>query len=116
MAWVALGREVQSTRGIGTAMRLDEVMRSLDAFRDDATLFVRRPWTPASECIVVVVDEEPDAIEQLKPKNLEYFLEIDIIKEVLGVFAGKFPSEDEKLRAVVHYAENDAYPDWIYDR
>ena len=96
-------------------MTLAEVMRSIDAFGDDATLFVRRPWTPTSEC-VVEVDDDPELPRRLKSKGLEYFLETFVIREVLEVFQGKPPSDEEKLRLVIHYAENDAYPDWVYAR
>jgi hypothetical protein len=35
---------------------------------------------------------------------------------VLGVFGEKPPSQEEKIALLVYYADNDAYPDWVYQR
>lgn len=45
-----------------------------------------------------------------------YFLEVHVAKEVNRVSAEKSPTLDEMVRLLVHYAENDAYPDWVYSR
>jgi len=47
--------------------------------------------------------------------GLEYFLEVHVAKEVLEVLSGRKASKDEKLRLLIFYAENDAYPDWVFE-
>jgi hypothetical protein len=42
-------------------------------------------------------------------------LDRDTVK-VLGVVTSHPPSLDEKLRLLLHYAEHDAYPDWVHER
>ena len=45
--------------------------------------------------------------------GLEYFLEVSVaLDEVLGSCAGRL-SPDQRVAAVIYYAENDAYPDWL---
>ena len=46
--------------------------------------------------------------------GFEYFLKVHVAKEVLEVLSGRKASKDEKLRLLIFYAENDAYPDWVY--
>jgi hypothetical protein len=47
------------------------------------------------------------------PAGLDYLLEVELAREVLHVWAnwghGRQPTPEEAARAVIHYAQHDAY-------
>lgn len=88
----------------------------LDNQIESSVICVERPWFKNSRCVMVELDENLKVPEQLKDSGFEYFLEVDVAKEVLSVFDGSLRSLDDKAKLLIHYAENDAYPDWVYDQ
>ena len=97
-------------------MTLDETVRQLDTLDEDAILCVRRPWTHYAECVVTAPDENLGVPRHVKDAGFVYFLEVHVAHEVLGVFGDKPPTHEEKVRLLIYYAENDAYPQWVYQR
>ncbi len=75
------------------------------------TIFAREPWTPASPCLVLA-EEAVNGRARSAP-DYAYLLEVDLARDVLVVWSdwrsGIAPSPDEAARAVIHYAEHDAY-------
>ena len=58
---------------------------------------------------VLISGESADGVA---PSGYRYLLEIGLAKEVLAVFEqwrSHEPSADERVTAVLHYAEHDAY-------
>lgn len=53
---------------------------------------------------------------EVAARGLDYFLEVNIAKEVLEVLGKKAASREEKVKLLIFYAENDAYPDWVFER
>ena len=96
-------------------MTLEEVVRDLDLLDADATICVRRPWSGSAECIVISLDANLRLPQHVKDAGFEYFLERFVADEVLEVFGEHVPSNEEKLRLLIFYADNDAYPDWVYE-
>lgn len=82
-----------------------------DSYEVGPTIFAQRPWTPDSLAVVL----QEDAVDGVAPSRPEYgyLLEVDIAKEVLGVWsdwrAGAQPTDVEAAQAVIHYATHDAY-------
>jgi hypothetical protein len=97
-------------------MILRDVLIKVDTLDRDDVIFARRPWTLASECVVRPLDSEFGVPLDLKEAGFEYFLDVPVALEVLEVFGDKPPTEDEKLRILLHYAQNDAYPEWVAHR
>ena len=98
---------------------LIEILRSLDDLDQDATIFMRRPWSATAACVVAPLTPRSTVPEAVKAAGYEYFLEVAIVHEVLDVFGNwpdKPPTEDEKVRTVLYYGENDAWPEWLEDR
>jgi hypothetical protein len=94
-------------------MSIRDAIDKLDILHDELTLCVEKKrggWTPSSRAVLVIAltgdDDEP-------PLPFVYFLEIDLIREVINVWRdwrkGKKPTLEEKCEAVIYYAENDAY-------
>ena len=94
-------------------MNLIEILNNINNLDDELVIYaVKNPnWEMSSPAIAL---PEPD-INKLPSdlKEMSYFLEVDIVKEVLEVWSqwrnGQKPSNNEKFEAVVYYAENDAY-------
>lgn len=95
-------------------MRLDEVLQNLEKFDESAVLCVRRPWAPGAECFVVAPDVNLGVPNHVKLAGGEYFMEVSVAREVLAVFE-KPATLQAKVDLLLYYAENDAYPDWVYD-
>jgi hypothetical protein len=96
--------------------RLVEVISRLDDIpvaeaAEAPTIFARKPWTPDSPCLVL----SEDAVNghARSAPDYAYLLEIDLVRDVLAVWSdwrsGVAPSPEEATRAVIHYAEHDAY-------
>jgi len=91
-------------------MNLMEVIRNLDLFDEDDTIYAKRPWTENSLAIVEREPEEGEP-EALKKYGLSYFLEIFIAKEILEDWeknVGHVPTLEEKCDRVIYYATYDA--------
>lgn len=97
-------------------MTLNEIVKQLGTLDEDAIVCVRRPWIPSAECVVTEPAENLGVPTHLKNAGFAYFLEVHVAHEVLGVFGDKPSTHEEKVRLLIHYAENDAYPEWVYHR
>lgn len=96
-------------------VRLDVLVGSLPDLDDEATVCARRPWTGASAAVLVNLDGGP-VPDHVREAGYAYFLEVAVAREILEDLPGRPLSADERLRLLVFYAENDAFPDWVNDR
>ena len=80
------------------------------------TICARQPLTADSEATVVALDEESQLPATALAGGLKYFLEAYIAREVLAVLRKRStnPTPEEACKLLIHYAENDAYPAWVY--
>ncbi len=89
-------------------MKLSEIVANLDNTDEDWTIFADRsaPFGPDTAAQVAVAEGE--ALE-----GLQYVLEVYLAKEALEVWTkwrdGRKPSLTEACKAVIWYAEHDAY-------
>jgi hypothetical protein len=95
-------------------MKLGDAVEGLWNLHEDAVLCVKRPWTRDAECLIVDLDEQMKVPQEVRAAGFEYLLGVHVAREVLGVFRGREPTTDEKICLLIFYAENDAYPDWVY--
>jgi hypothetical protein len=96
-------------------MKLAEVIRKLDEI--DGTIFAREPWGADSEAELAMADD-PEGIVSIETKRalegrgLQYFLEVEIARDVVQQHVELRPRTDaEKFALVLYYAQYDAYPD-----
>jgi hypothetical protein len=94
-------------------MKLIEVMTQLDELDDMSYIFIES-GRRSEESQVVIVPIELVEIDHIKPPGeMEYFLEVENAKDVVKAWSfmrgGKDPSLQERVIAVLYYAENDAY-------
>ena len=92
-------------------MQLIDVIAHLDEYSDEQTIYSRPQPTPHSDA-VVLAETEDGSTSPASAGGLHYVLEVFIAKEVIEVWQewrGRAPTPDEACRAVLHYAEHDAY-------
>jgi hypothetical protein len=82
------------------------------------TICLRAPWNADAEARLVQVDSESRLPADALAEGMKYFLEASVAREVLDVLRARptKSSTDDACRLLLHYAENDAYPDWVYKR
>lgn len=95
-------------------MKLKDALLRLDELNSEMLICARRPWTENADCVVVAPDDRLGVPNEVKTAGYEYFIDVPTAKEVLEVFGDRTPTENEKVALILHYAENDAYPDWVY--
>lgn len=87
-----------------------ENLENLD-FDDEATVFVTKPFNKDSK--IKILNEVVEDIHVLRNEGYYYLLEAYLMGEVLEVWQkwrnGRVPNLDEKVDAIIYYAENDAY-------
>lgn len=90
-------------------MTLRDVIARLDEFASDETIYAASP-TPSAEAMVA---PEPEHGAPSSAVGLRYLLEVGIAREAIDVWKawrpGQTPSLDDKLAAVIYYAQNDAW-------
>lgn len=93
---------------------LAEIIEQIDNLGDNLTIYAHKNpvWNIDSPAALIEMDEFED--EEPEPHGeMDYFLEVDIAREVLEIWRkqrdGRKPTEQEKFEAILYYAENDAY-------
>lgn len=97
-------------------MNLHDVLDQINELDDDKVICARRPWTFEAEAVVGRLDGNLRVPNALARDGFEYFLEVSVAQEVLEVFGSRNPTEAEIRDLLLYYAENDAYPGWVYDQ
>lgn len=87
---------------------LVDVVSALASADPEATIYVSTPIGPYSDAVVCI---EPD--DGGSPAGFTYLIEVSLARNVLHVWSrwrdGKQPTLEEAARAVIHYAQYDAY-------
>ena len=78
----------------------------LESVGDYLTIYAEKPWTTDSRAVVVDDDE-------LEHDGLPYMLEAHLAKDAVAALEERRgqASAEERLAAVLHYAERDAFGD-----
>lgn len=97
-----------------TNMKLDEALVKLAGLSGDEVVFARPPFSLDSPAIIGSLDSEFNVPREVKADGLEYFLDAATAQEVMEVFGDYNPSHAEISEFLFFYAENDAFPDWVY--
>ena len=95
-------------------LKLDQIIEKLDRLADDQCVFARKPWSRDSGAIVAPLAENFQVPTNVSTLGMDYFLEVHVVKEVLEVLGDRNLSKEDRLKLLIFYAENDAYPDWVY--
>ena len=91
-------------------MTLRDVIGELESLDEQATIYAEEPLASAR---AVVLREPPNGGLPPEAVGLRYLLEVSLAKGAVRVWSewrgGATPTNDEKLAAVVYYAENDSF-------
>ena len=95
-------------------MHLQEIIDRIEEEDDDLCIVAKRPWHKDSDALLVRLTEDYRIPADAQNQGYEYFLEVHVaLEEVLKGLLDKLTLE-QRLEAVLFYAENDAYPEWFY--
>lgn len=95
-------------------MELQELISKLDAVDEDAVICAKRPWSGVAEAQAVEPNEDLSIPVEITNAGFAYLFEVQVAKQVMEIFGDRAPTLAEQVRLLVYYAENDAYPDWVY--
>jgi hypothetical protein len=94
-------------------MHLREIIDRITPEVDQMCIVAKRPWKPDSEAQLVRLTQDFKIQGEVLDQGYEYFLEVSVaLDEVLDGLNDVLTSE-QRFNAVLYYAENDAYPDWL---
>ena len=98
-------------------MTLEEIVETIDSVARETVICLRPPWTPSSESLLSAPERNFDIPTHVKASGFEYFIDVATALEVFEVFEDRArkPTSNEKARLLIHYATEDAYPDWVYE-
>jgi hypothetical protein len=90
-------------------MNILDVVKNINHFSDEHTIYAVRPWTLHSEAVVMEEPEEDLIPEQLRNTDMEYFLEIYLVREIIEDIADdkKYSTIEAKTQRIIEYAIND---------
>lgn len=93
-------------------MKLSDIVVGLETTDDSLCIVAKRPWTENSEAKLVHFIEDFRIPKEALSEGYEYFLEVSTRRD--EVLTGPVALADEqKIAAVIYYAENDAFPEWL---
>ena len=95
-------------------MTLAEAIARIDQLDEDSTILVRTPWAPDAEALVAPLTDGCVIPAEVSQAGYSYFLEVSVAREVLEGFPALDAVLEKRVRLLQHYAEFDAYPDWVY--
>jgi hypothetical protein len=95
---------------MGKIMKLIDVIKAIDSFDDELTIYASEPWR--NDSLAIVDMEADDGLPQLaKEKGLTYFLEVFVALEFMEDWLAslkKRPSDEDICMRLIEYAINDA--------
>ena len=106
-------------------MNLKKIISTISSFSEEDTIFaekIRGKFTPESEAEVIEMSDEElkqktSDIAKKKCPGKSYFLEVFIVKEFIEDFAnkGKEIPIEKLVEYIIYYAENDSYPEGLWE-
>lgn len=96
---------------VGNEMKLNELVKKLNEFDEEKTIYAKRPWHPDTLVIIATELEAGVVPEEAIKIGAEYFLEIFLANEFLEgciSYSKNLLSFQEKCLRLIEYAENDA--------
>ena len=96
-------------------MTLSEIVANLHSLDEDLCIIAKRPWSGAADAHVVKLSDDFSVPKEHTSNGFEYFLEVSVARtEALEGIEHRLSAE-QRLAAILFYAENDAYPEWLCD-
>lgn len=88
---------------------LIELIGQIDAMDAEDVIVAKPEWHRGSDARIVRLTDDYRVPEETTQLGYRYFLEVDVIRQVLGEFHGRFDvTLEEKCDRIIHYAVYDA--------
>lgn len=95
-------------------MKLRSLIDALDRSDGDLCIVAKRPWSGDAEAELVPLTEDSRVPQPVLDAGYQYFLEVGVARdEVLEGLAYLTP--DQRFEAILYYAENDTFPNWLIE-
>ena len=94
-----------------TLTTLDEILRCLDEFDPEFTIFAATPWTSSSRAILLMQPDPKQVPDEAKLLGLKYLAEVFVAQEFLADWESLLtskPTDQERCDRFISYAINDA--------
>lgn len=92
-------------------MTLDEIVRRLDEFDPESTIFAATPWTSSSGAVLSMQPDPRQIPDEAKLLGLRYFMEVFVAQDFLADWESLLiskPTDQERCDRLISYAINDA--------
>lgn len=94
-------------------MNLTDIVENLENVDDTLCIVAKKPWTAASESRLVWLTVNSRVPSEILAEGYQYFLEVSVaLDEVVSGWPTL--SLDKRVQLIIYYAENDAFPEWVY--
>ena len=94
-------------------MKLRDAILSVDTTSDDLCIVAKRPWSSDSDCELTGLTDDYLVPEAVTARGYDYFLEVSVAKDEVLKHTRGLLTPDQRVAAVIYYAEFDAYPEWL---
>ena len=96
-------------------MQLLDAIFLVGQMPENSVIYTREPFHLSNKAKIVQFGEDDTVVRHDKEEGFVYFLEAELVTELLEVIASKRSSRETKAEFVCHYAALDAYPAWASD-
>lgn len=97
-------------------MKLGAILERIEELNESDVVFAEKPWSLDARAEIGQLDRDYKVPDSILSQGLSYFLEVSTAREVMEVFGGVPPTKQEICSLLLFYAENDAFPEWVYER
>jgi len=94
-------------------MYLSEIIASIDDSLSHLCIVAKQPWADSAEAKLVELTTEFGVPSEDLREGYEYFLEVSVALEEVIEGPGVVLTEGQRFEAVLYYAQNDAFPEWL---
>lgn len=94
-------------------MKLRDAIAQLKNLESGWMLFAAKPWTLDCEAEIRPFVVGLGVPQDLRTKGFDYFIDSGTAHEVLEALGEYVPTNQEVEELIIHYAVNDAFPEWL---
>jgi hypothetical protein len=74
---------------------LGQALDQVHLLDDELVVFAKKPWSAASEALIAPLDHDLRVPKSIADQGFQYFIDVPVAKEVLGVFGDREPNSYE---------------------
>jgi hypothetical protein len=94
-------------------MELRNIIASIDDSSCHLCIVAKQPWSGSAEAKLVALTPDFGVPRADLEQGYEYFPEVSVALEEVIRGPGVLLTDEQRLEAVLYYAQNDAFPEWL---